>query len=166
MPLIRACLACAIVLTAAAASAQHAVFVVRHAERADAGRGAGGMMDADPPLSRDGAARAESLARLLKDARIGVIITTEYKRTQQTAAPLARALGIRPAVIPAKDAGALTARLESASENVLVVGHSNTLPEIVKGLGVHEPVAIGEQDYDNLFIVVRDAAPRLIRLHY
>lgn len=158
-------LALLLAVASTSASAQHAVFLVRHAERADAGR-AQGMMADDPDLSRQGRARADSLATLLKDAEIRTIITTEYRRTQQTAAPLAKALGIRPTVIPAKDVGALSAAVKSASGNVLVVGHSNTVPAVVKTLAAGEEVAIGEQDYDNLLIVVLDGTPTLLRLHY
>jgi broad specificity phosphatase PhoE len=159
-------LALLLAVTSTPAYAQHTVFLVRHAERADAGGAMPGMMADDPDLSRQGRARADSLVTLLKDAGIRTIITTEYKRTQQTAAPLAKALGIRPTVIPAKDVGALTAAVKSASGHVLVVGHSNTVPAVVKGLAAGEEVAIGEQDYDNLLIVVLDGTPTLLRLHY
>jgi hypothetical protein len=48
----------------------------------------------------------------------------------------------------------------------LVVGHSNTIPEVIAGLGITVPIQIGENDYDNLFLVVRAPTPHLIRLHY
>ena len=75
------------------AAAQHTVFLVRHAERADTTPGAARRWPTDPDLSDAGRARAESLAAALKDAKITAIYTTEFKRTQQTAAPLAKALG-------------------------------------------------------------------------
>ena len=86
----------AIVLLALAvpAAAQQSIFVVRHAERADAAPGASAMMDSDPDLSAAGKARAQSLASMLKDAKITAIYTTRYKRTKQTAEPLAAALGL------------------------------------------------------------------------
>lgn len=153
---------------ATAASAQ-TVFLVRHAERADAGApaaGMSGMMAADPDLSASGTARAASLASMLKDAKIAAIYVTEYKRTRQTAEPLARQLGIELTVVPSKDSAALLQKLKSASGNALVVGHSNTVPETIAALGVRDPVTIGESDYDNLFIVVRSPQPQLVRLHY
>jgi broad specificity phosphatase PhoE len=150
--------------TAGAADAQ-SVFLVRHAERADAGA-APAMMASDPDLSPTGTARAESLAAMLKDANVRTIVTTEYKRTKQTAAPLARTLGIEPAVIASQDTAGLAARLKAATGNVLVVGHSNTLPEIIKLLGIDEPVTIAEAAFDDLFIVSRVGAPALLRLHY
>ena len=160
---------CAIlVLTAlllpCAASAQTAVVVVRHAERADAG-----MMSAssaDPELSSSGRARAESLAAMLKDTRITGIFVTEFKRTVQTAAPLAKLLGIEPTVIGSKDVRALTDRISSARGNVLVVGHSNTIPAVVKALGVTEDVVIGDAEFDHMLVVVRGSSPSLLRFRY
>jgi phosphohistidine phosphatase SixA len=154
-----------LLVASAPAAAQPVVFVVRHAERADAGQARGGMMKDDPDLSSAGRARAASLARLLEDARIEAIVTTEYRRTRQTAAPLAKALGIQPSVIPASDRQALLARLKSLTGNALVVGHSNTIPEVLSGLGVTESVTIPESEFDNLFIVVR-GSPVSVRLHY
>lgn len=163
--MVRILCACLLLAAGAAtASAQSTVFLVRHAERADGG--AGNMQTADPDLSADGRARAESLATLLKDAKITTIITSEFKRTQQTAAPVARALGLEPEQVPAKEQAALVRRIRAAKGNVLVVGHSNSVPDTLKGLGVRDAVTIGEQDFDNLFIVVGGARPTLVRLHY
>jgi broad specificity phosphatase PhoE len=164
-----------LILTCAAhAAAQPAIFIVRHAERADAasgprpssGQGGTTMMADDPELSDAGRARAQALASLLKDAKIAAIFTTEFKRTQQTAAPLAEALAITPSTIPAKDSPGLMENLRSATGNVLVVGHSNTIPQIIKDLGVTTGVVLQDADYDNLFIVIMSARPQLIRLHY
>jgi broad specificity phosphatase PhoE len=159
-------LAMVVLLASASAAAAQTVFVVRHAERADAAGGGEVMMKADPGLSEAGRARAESLAATLKDAGVTAIFITEYRRTRDTAAPLAKRLGIEPQKVPAKDTAALLERLKSAKGNVLVVGHSNTVPEIVKGLGIATPVAVGESDYDNLFVVTPGDRPSLLRLHF
>ena len=37
----------------------------------------------------------------------------------------------------------------------LIVGHSNTVPEILKKLGVSEPVHIDDEQFGDLFVVVR-----------
>ncbi|HAF04119.1 MAG TPA: hypothetical protein DHU55_07450 [Blastocatellia bacterium] len=142
-----------------AATAQSTIFIVRHAEKA----GDGGN---DPDLSDLGRARAETLANMLKDAGISAIYVTEFKRTQQTAAPLAKALGITVTTLPAKDNAALVAKLRASNGNALVVGHSDTIPDLIKALGISEPINIAENDYDNLFAVVLDEKPHLIRLHY
>ena len=117
------------------------------------------MMAADPDLSDTRAGqRAESLAAMLKDAGITAIFATEFKRTQQTAAPLAKALGITVTTVPAKDMAALVEKLKAATGKVLVVGHSNTVPEIMSGARRDAAVTIGDAEFDNLFIVVTGAA--------
>ena len=111
-------------------------------------------------------ARAAALAALLKDAKIAAIFTTEYKRTRDTAQPLAAATGVAAAAIDSKDAAGLIDKVKASAGNVLVVGHSNTVPDIIKALGVSEPVAIADDQFDNLFVVIRGARPTLLRLHY
>ena len=149
-------------LLAPAWAAEPTIFLVRHAEKAEATTG----NPKDPELSEIGRRRAESLALTLKDAGITSIYVTELKRTQQTAEPLARSAKLRPTVVPAKETPALVTRLNETTGNVLVVGHSNTIPEIIKALGAPEPVAIADGEYDNLFVWRPGASPQLIRLHY
>jgi hypothetical protein len=62
----------------------------------------------------------------------------------------------------------LILRVTAAKANVLVVGHSNTVPDILKRLGIKETITIADTEYDNLFIVVRPAAgdPTLIRMRF
>lgn len=142
-----------------AAAAQSTVFMVRHAEKA-----AGG--GTDPNLSDAGRKRAQRLATVLKDAGITKIFVTQFKRTKQTAAPLATRLHLTPTSGPAENSAQLIATLRASSGNVLVVGHSNTIPAVLAGLGITTAIQIGENDYDNLFVLVRHGTPRLIRLHY
>jgi phosphohistidine phosphatase SixA len=145
-------------LLAPIAKAQSTIFIVRHAEKVDA--------TANPDLSEAGRARAESLAKMLKDARITVIYATEFKRTQQTAAPLAKLLGLKEKIVPGKNVASLAAELLDSKANALVVGHHNTVPDLIKALGVTTPINLTERNYDYLFVVVLDGKPRLIRLHY
>jgi broad specificity phosphatase PhoE len=151
-------------LVAAPAAAQSSVFLVRHGERADSGMSP--APGANPDLSEAGKARAESLATVLKDANITAIFTTEYKRTQQTAAPLAKALGLTAKVVPAKSTADLVKQIKAEKGNVLVVGHGNTVPDIIKDLGVSASVTIPDDEFDSLFIVSREASPSILRLHY
>jgi broad specificity phosphatase PhoE len=139
------------------ATAQSTIFIVRHAEKADSSK--------DPDLSTAGHARAEALAKMFKDANITAIYATEFKRTQKTAAPLSRALGIEVTIRPAK-ATDFALQLRTVHGNALVVGHSDTIPALIKELGISEPINIGDNDYDNLFVVVLAEKPQLIRLHY
>jgi phosphohistidine phosphatase SixA len=88
------------------------------------------------------------------------------KRTQQTAAPLAVAMGAGVTRIPAEDVTALVEKVKSETGNVLIIGHSNTIPKILAGLGVQGTIEIGDNEYDNLFIVIRGTPTRLLRLRY
>ena len=145
--------------------AQHTVIVVRHAERTDSTPGAPVTMAADPDLSDAGRARSESLAAMLKDAGIVAIVSTQYKRTQQTAGPLAKRLGIPVTTIKSGEIAPIVDVVRSATGNVLVVGHSNTIPDIIKALGAPPPPAISDDEFDNLYLVTLGTAPSLVRLH-
>ena len=103
---------------------------------------------------------------MLRDSKISVICTTEFKRTQQTAAPVAKALGLTVTTLPSENQAALVAKLRTSTANSLVVGHGNTIPDVIKALGIPEPVNIPDSDYDNLFVVLLGEKPYLIRLHY
>lgn len=151
-------------ITPSVASAQM-VIVVRHAERADAGAPAGNAMTAapDPELSVAGKARAQALAAMLKDAGVTAIYTTEFRRTKDTAAPLADALKITSEVVSSRDQAALIAKIKANTTGaVLVVGHSNTVPAIIKALGGAE-VTVGDSEYDSLFFVAPGGATTRIR---
>jgi broad specificity phosphatase PhoE len=161
--------ALAVLLTTGQAVAQQTVFLVRHAERADSGAGVATTsmtMGADPDLSEAGRARAESLAAMLKDATLTAIIATEYKRTQQTAAPLAKALGVTVTTIKANEPAEVIKAVKAATGNVLIVGHSNTMPDIIKALGAPPPAAIADNEYDNLFVLTVGTTTTTLRLHY
>src|SRR5438128_1645662 len=141
------------------ASAQPVVVIVRHAEKAANGGN-------DPDLSSTGRARADELARILKDSGITAIFTTEFKRTQETAAPTATSTHVTPTVVAAKDTAALVTKLHQLNGNALVVGHGDTIPNIVKALGINSSINIPDADYSELFIVILGDKPELFRLHY
>jgi len=160
-----AALAMLFVFYATPALAQKAVFLVRHAEKVDESD--------DAALSEAGLGRARSLAEWLRSAGITAIYTTQYQRTRKTAEPLAQKLGITPRVVESGDSPELVRRLraENARDIVLLVGHSNTLPELIQALGAlghPEKIVIGPQEYDNLFVVVPQAggSPTVLRLHF
>src|SRR6476660_3279372 len=93
-------------LLATYANAAPVVFIVRHAEKASTG-------SKDPDLSVQGQKRADSLAHILKDSQIASAFVTEFKRTQETAVPTARAAHVSPTMVPAKDIGALVEKLRA-----------------------------------------------------
>jgi broad specificity phosphatase PhoE len=138
------------------------VFLVRHAEKEAAG--------SDPSLTEAGRARAESLAALLADAGITAIFSSEFKRTQETAAPLAKRLGLTVTVVPAKDADALVARVRALPPHgrALIVGHGNTVPELAKRLTGAKVAELAEADYDRLFVgtIFKDGDGEVLLLHY
>lgn len=148
-----------LLLLVAGANAAPVVFIVRHAEKASAG-------GKDPELSVQGQKRADALANILKDSQITAVFVTEFKRTQETAAPTARAADVSPTVIPANDIAVLAEKLRTLNGNALVVGHGNTIPDLFKALGISTPVNIPEDDYAEIFAVVLGDAPQLLRLHY
>jgi phosphohistidine phosphatase SixA len=141
-------------LLVAALLAQQALFLVRHAEKADNSK--------DAVLSQQGEARAKKLASILRDVGITAIFTTEFQRTKQTAQPTADATKIAPRVHPAKDTAGLV-KLLRAEKRALVVGHSNTLPEIAKAYGLPMP-DIGDDEYDGLYVLI-PGSKALIHLH-
>ena len=144
------------------AFAQKAIVVVRHAEKADS--------STDPVLSALGTARAEALAKALASLEVKAVYVTQYQRTALTAAPLMKAAGLQPIQVHSDESAQLVERMkkEHPSDVVLTVGHSNSVPRILKLLGAAENIQLGENDYDNLFIVVPAASgpPTLLRLKY
>jgi broad specificity phosphatase PhoE len=129
-----------LVLTAPA-GALDLVYLVRHAEKLE-GWPAERELDALQPLSPAGSARADALASRLKDAGIAAVYTSRTTRTLQTALPLAKAGGLslaaEDATIRPDEMAAFLARLRerhAADRAVLIVGHSNTIPELLVRLG-------------------------------
>ena len=141
------------------------VIVVRHAERADGGAGAPSAMttSSDPELSEAGKARAQKLAAMLGDAGIVAIYTTQYRRTKDTATPLGDKIGVSYEAVPSGDMAGLVAKIKSHKTGaVLVVGHSNTVPVIVKALG-GPAVTMADDEYDSLYFVAPNGTTTRIR---
>ena len=120
----------------------------------------------DPPLSIAGEGRAQELAQVLGEAppefRIQGIFVSEFRRTQDTVRPLANRIGVPVIVVPAADTAlvARRARTEYRGGRVLIVAHSNTVPQIVEELSGHEMPAMAESDYGIVYVV---SLPRFSR---
>jgi broad specificity phosphatase PhoE len=128
------------------------VILVRHAEKSSPTQSMG-QASGDVDLSDAGKKRAECLANILADANVRAVISTEFKRTQQTAAPLAAKLSVTPIVIKGADMEGLLAEIQKHSgETILIAGHSNTVPAMVKRLGGGD-YTIKDEEYDRMFIV-------------
>ncbi len=139
-------------LAAYRAAAATTVVIARHAEKAL------GTID-DPPLSPQGEQRAQRLAQMFGEpggiGRLDAVYVTDTRRTQQTAAPLAARLNMTPVVLPANDVAGLAARIlrEHRGRAVLVLGHSNTVPRLIRELSGIEVPEIPNDEYDNLYVV-------------
>jgi phosphohistidine phosphatase SixA len=140
------------------------IFFVRHADKVSD--------ETDALLSDAGHRRAECLAKTLADAHIQQIYTSELQRTQQTAAPLAEQLHLKPVAIPLAKVDDLIAAVRSdKAANILVVWHDLTLPRILRALGAPEITPIGHTEYDRFFILTFDSdkensKPRFTALRY
>lgn len=138
-------------------STETVCILLRHAEKENSGT--------DPDLSTAGKQRAEELKRLLGNIHIDHIYTTAYNRTQQTAIPLAVSKGIvikeyvPAATIAATQLFINNILAENQGKVVVIVGHSNTVPEMVKVLSNNIlNVTISETQFDNIFITKNSAA--------
>ncbi len=122
------------------------IVLVRHAEKA------GPVGDA--PLTPEGEARARELARMLGDADISMIYTSQYLRNVDTAKPLAQKRGIEPIVLPADDVNELVEllRMTTPGTTALVVSHQDKLVEIVAALGDSTP-PIPDLEYDRMVVL-------------
>jgi phosphohistidine phosphatase SixA len=163
-------------LPSLAQSANHAgglpvLILVRHADKA-------AQPADDPPLTADGAKRAQDLAATLRDAGVTAIITTQVRRTRETAQPLATALGLTPEVLkvgeralianPARGQQfppevvkaraeyikALEAAVHRLTGVALIVGHDWSVPGLIAALGGTQFPNICSSVYDNLFILI------------
>jgi broad specificity phosphatase PhoE len=128
------------------------VYVIRHAEKMS-------EQERDPDLSERGRARAESLAVQLRDSGVNMILTSNLKRTIQTAAPLARLRHITPKIIPIESSvDAQVQRtanevLKHPGATILVVGHNNTVGKIVEKIGGGNIGDLCVDEYSNLIIL-------------
>lgn len=154
-----------------ASQAQQLIFLVRHGETV-APKGTDLR-----PLSEAGQRRAVLLAKLLKDAGINAIYTSDLERAVKTAEPLAESLRIEPKALSQlgvsfkpDDIENFVNRLRSEHRQdvVLVVGHSNSVPALMKGLGYPAEIKIPETEFDNLFVLIlaNDGPSKLLRLRY
>jgi len=143
------------------------IIVVRHAEKsADDVK--------DPSLSEQGIARANKLASVLNDSNLKAVYTTQYKRTQQTGLPSATQVGLQLDVRPATKENTKTytsdllkeIQHKHRGETILIVGHSNTVPEIVKHLCNVDVTPIGENEFDRLYVITLGKKPRLVTVSY
>ncbi|WP_313177523.1 phosphoglycerate mutase family protein [Massilia sp.] len=131
-------------LTPCAALADPAtIYLVRHGEKEAAGQ--------DPALTTQGRQRAQNIAVMLHKAGIAHIFSTPTTRTRQTAQPLAERNGLKVALYDPRTPQALVAKVKGLHGPVLVVGHSNTLSELVRLFGGQPGAEIADNEYDRVY---------------
>lgn len=144
------------------------IIVLRHAEKQI-------NSISDSPLSPPGELRAERLAQMFGDSvefgRIERIYVTDTRRTQQTAATLAQRLDIKPEIAKPNETPSETAHRalrENRGGIALVVGHSNTVPGIVKALAGADAAEMAETEFDRYTVILLPAegAARVITTRY
>ena len=130
--------------------AAHQIYLVRHAEK---------QTGSDPSLTDAGHQRAVLLADLLADKGVTHIHSTNYRRTLETAAPLAERLGLQVELYDPSDLEAFADTLASMPGAHLVVGHSNTPPPLAEALGGDPGSDIDEAaEYDRLYVITLNAS--------
>ena len=126
-------------------------FIVRHAEKVDASH--------DAVLSDLGKRRAKRLARMLSDAEVEHVHSTNFKRTRATAAPTAGAFGVKVNLYGPRSLKDLVTQLLQAKGRHLVVGHTNTVLKTIELLGGEPGFPIDEKsEFDRLYIVTVGAS--------
>jgi len=165
--LATACLPASNAVAQGSSSAASLVILVRHADKAPSPAD-------DPGLTPAGLERAHPSNRSARRA-VSTIITTQYRRTRETAQPLADQQRITPEIVsvgsPAElglHIAALVATVRRhAGETIVVVGHSNTIPPLIAALGGPSVTDICEASYGRLFILASalDSA-RLVEARY
>lgn len=125
-------------------------YIVRHAEK-DTG--------SNPAISVLGKKRAGDLFRKLKHKKIDLILVSQYRRTGMTGDSLRIYKNIDTMHYTADADGQLLFKkinsLPAHQKNILIIGHSNTLPAIIRNAGITNFTLneIPDYEYDNLFIV-------------
>lgn len=150
-----------------AAAADTMIIVVRHAEKASDD-------PKDPGLNEQGIIRANKLAEMLKHTDLDAVFTTQYKRTQQTGLPAARQAGLTVQVRAATRDNAKTyaadllkeIRKKFRGKTVLIVGHSNTVPEIVKQIAGVDIAPIDDTSFDRFYVITLGNKSRLVTSSY
>lgn len=143
------------------ASCSNTIYVVRHAEKATGIDPTTMKPVKDPPLSIEGQERAIKLKEILGSKGIRVFYSTNTLRTISTAEPLKELYLNTPINIYSSKPDSLNVFINRIKqykrENVLIVGHSNTVDDIVNALCGKQviPGDLDERIYDNLFILKR-----------
>ena len=139
------------------------LILVRHAEKETTGK--------NPSLTTAGKSRAQELSKLLEMEEIDVIFSSNYNRTLETAQPIATAKNMEITLYDPSDLQTFAATLQKdfSSSTKLIVGHSNTTPDLINILMKEQRLThLSEKDYDDLFILtlLKNGQTKLLPLKY
>lgn len=125
------------------------IYLIRHSEKADA--------TANTPLSPAGNLRAENWAKHLAGKKIAAVYSTDYNRTLQTAAPIAKQAGVEVQKYSHRDLDLKKLAAKHKGQIIVIVGHSNTIPGYVNAaIGAKTYEDIPETEFGIIFEVVFD----------
>lgn len=132
-------------------SCSHTYYVVRHAEKAASGPN----MTSDVPLSEEGTKRAEQIKTLLRNKKIAEVYATNTIRAKSTAQPTADLFGKTITIYGPLPDQVLIQKLKGKKENILIVGHSNTVDDIANALANKTVVEkdLNDSEYNHLYII-------------
>jgi broad specificity phosphatase PhoE len=119
------------------------IYLTRHAEKSATG--------SDPVLTPDGVTRANNIAATLRKSGITSIYSSNTVRTRQTAQPLATLSNLAVQTYDSNQLAAFAQQLRALPGNTLVVGHSDTTPELIRLLSGDVVPAIAETEFDRLY---------------
>ena len=131
-------------------------YVVRHLHTPEGQR--------DPDLTAEGRRQAALLADWFRGDAPRAIYVSDFSRTRQTAAPLAARLGLTPIVYDPADTPGLVARVRAGPLPALIVGHSNTVPDIVEQLGGTRPGPLVHADFGDIWRIGANGETERLRI--
>lgn len=135
-------------LPASAQDTRPGIYVMRHLNTPAGER--------DPDLTPEGRRAAAFLPTLFEGVPLRAIYVSDFRRTRQTAAALAAAYDLVPIVYDPADTPGLIARARAGPLPALILGHSNTVPEIVEQLGGSRPAPLAHEDFGDIWLVASD----------
>lgn len=142
------------------------IILVRHAEKETSA----GADPNDPPLSAEGRERAQRLVKKIGKYRPGAVYSTGFKRTQETAAPIAAKRKKQVETYDPRNQQALVDRImQSRTKRFVIVGHSNTIPGLANLITKKELFKNLEDAEHSVIWVIRlrrDQPPRVEILTY
>jgi len=122
------------------------LYLVRHAEKQlDGSR--------DPVLTEAGKHRSEELAKWFQGKDIEDVWSSDYRRTRDTATPLLKQAGLALSLYDPRDQSTLVEHLLDRQHNALVIGHSNTIPELARLLCECAITDMDESEHDRLIVI-------------